>query len=98
MVARQPARALNTPWVASPARPVLVLANCTISVGALDAGLIELIDLTQGLNLCLLYADTSGLGGALVGLVPPGHQVTLQTTDVVGSPTYILQYLTEVVL
>lgn len=98
MVGRNPARALNTPWVPAAARPVLVVASVTISAGAGDAGLVELNDLTSGTRLALVYTEDAGVGGGCVALVLPGHQVSLVTTDVSGAPTFFLQSVTEVVL
>lgn len=105
MVVRHPVRALNALWVPSLQRPVLVAASATISAGAGQAGLIELVDVTDsGTPLALLYVEAGptsggeGAGQTLIALVPPGHQVSLVTTDIVGTPTYFLQYTTEVVL
>lgn len=92
------ARALNTPFVPDPARPVLVTAMATIdaSGGPPIAGLIELVDLTaSGLVLAILYAGDAGVGGNLSAIVLPGHQVSLVTTIFSGVPVFVLQGTVE---
>lgn len=102
MVQRIPARALNSAFVPSAGRPVIVVANLTITTGAAAAGRVEIVDNTSSLILGTVSAGVGAAGAVaglqLIALVQPGHSITLATTITAGAPVFAIVSVTEYVL
>jgi hypothetical protein len=104
MTVRTPVRALDTPYIASTERPVLIVATVGIGVpNDLEAGAIALnIGAAQVANVSVQYmtvaAGGGSLTGVLVGLAPPGATIEIATNAIDGAPTFTLYIVAEVVL
>jgi hypothetical protein len=102
MTVRTPARALNSDFVPSTERPVLIVASVFIdNTDPADFGTVYLR--VNGANVCAFQAGLAAgtpvqVGGPLVGLVPPGGTVRFATDIIGGAPGFGIAICAEVVL